>query len=160
MKRFLAALSIALLTGCATARASDVNEAERYEQFKALAYLERRAEIRSLPVALQVRAYLDMLAESEPPDLGLAFIIAPGGKDLVDVVRGRLEGKASDDQRADLIFLLWAMQQKGYADVRGDEDLLSVLRSTVGSMEDESLKRSSAEIIVRIEGAKHPPSDR
>jgi len=121
-----------------------------YAEFKRLSYSERRAQITKLPPDMQLQAYLDMLRETEPPDDDLAWLIAPGGRGLVEAVKKRLEIEKSDGRRADLIYLLWVIHYLGHMDLRQDQDLLGLLQRVVESMKDGTTKAVSAKAVAAI----------
>lgn len=121
-----------------------------YKVFAALPYEQREGLITRLSPEAQVTAYLDMLAESEPPDLGLAAAIAPTGQPLVDAVRERLESGVSDLQIHELAFLLFVIKSQGHAKVREDQAALEVLEHRIRCIRDPADRQRGLETLQRI----------
>lgn len=135
---------------------SDKSKAEgdtlvmEYAKFRLLPYSERRQLIRRLPPTAQLTAYLDMLDESEPPDLELAEIIAPSGRALVEAVRDRLELGESDLRILDMAHLLFMINKLGHAVVRDEGDVLEVLEHRISCIRDQRRREGGLAVLRRL----------
>lgn len=152
LRKLLTIMAVAIsLTNVGTTRASDEDPLLiDYDQFHSLPYAERRALIVRLTPPAQLTAYLDMLEESEPPDLELASIIAPSGRALVHAIRDRLESGDSDLRILDMAALLLAIDRGGHATVRAEGSVLEVLESRIRGLRNEDRREMALGMLAKM----------
>ena len=119
--------------------------------FWSLPVREREKVIRTYKLDEQLDLYLQGM-RSEPPDMGLADVVAANGREIIPQVLQRLEREHSDFDRVSLIYLL---SRAGTCyEVRKDEAWLTAVRNAVASMETLAGKDEGEESLKNIESCR------
>jgi hypothetical protein len=128
-----------------------------YKEFERLSYIEREQRLLDLSMEDQVAAFLVMMNESHPPDLELAFRMAPGGWPLARIVLSRIGSDRDEWVQARLILLLSAIQVDGYADLRADQKVIAMLDGVVDKMENPERRKEASDWLGLIKKVGAPP---
>lgn len=152
MRAKLVALAFLMCGGASHVAGAD-EVADRplsYDQFRSMPYERREQLIATLGPDEQLDAFISMQNESEPPDLGLAWVIASTGEPLVDAAEARLRSDRGKRDLSDTLFLLWVINREGYSNVRGHIPLMNLLETLVRETKSDPMWRSNAESLQGI----------
>lgn len=100
------------------------------------------------PIEKQLDVYLCAM-NVEPPDLGLADLIAKRGESAIPIALQRLKTAKREIDQEDIIYLLEVMSDRGL--LRGRKDVISEISDVVDSMKISQSRQSSLERLKKIQ---------
>lgn len=106
------------------------------------------AKFETYPIPKQLDVYLCAM-RIEPPDLGLADLIAKRGENAIPIVVQRLKSANREIDQEDMIYLLEIMSDRGL--LRGRKDVIAEISDTIDSMKISQVKQSSLDRLKRIQ---------
>ena len=143
---FVTGFSLALCF-CTQTRAGSGNG----KVFWSLPVRERLKVIRTYKLEEQLNLYLQGMRR-EPPDSGLADVVAGNGREIIPLALQRLDREYTDLDRSSLLYLL---SQAGTCyEVRKDATSLTAIKNAVASMKTPAGKDEAEESLKKIESCR------
>lgn len=139
-------LALSLLGACSGVLPTPAQENCDWERFRALDYQQKQATLRVCSPEEKVDLFLKWSFETIPANNDLVNTMASFGQSIVPEIVSRLErkGELQDDLvKPELLFVLVAMQDRGYYAISADSDLMKRLESAVAAIEDPALKEAA-----------------
>jgi hypothetical protein len=106
------------------------------------------AKFETYPIETQLDVYLCAM-HVEPPDLGLADLIAKRGESAIPIVTQKLKTADREIDQEDLIYLFEVMSDRGL--LRGRKDVIADISQVIDNMKITQVKQRSEESLKKIE---------
>jgi hypothetical protein len=97
---------------------------------------QQDAEFEKQDFDTQYKIYIYGSQEIEPPDMGLAWVLAKQGGKIVQPLEAKLEAADDDLTIRDIVLVFAAMSQLETYDVAGDKPLMQKLLEKQGAVKD------------------------
>ena len=148
MKNVRFVLLSTVLLGCSCNPFFWAQQSPECREFYKLHPQQRHTKFRTFSLDKQIDIYLCGM-KREPPDTGLADVIAERGEkiipDLVERLKAEKEGYAQDN----IIHIFELMSEKGY--LHGRRDVIALIREVIAGMKNKLRKEVSQERLEKIE---------
>ena len=106
------------------------------------------AKFETYPIEKQLDVYLCAM-HVEPPDMGLADLIAKRGESATPIVVQKLKTADREIDQEDLIYLLEVMSDRGL--LRGRKDVIADISQVIHNMKISQVKHTSEERLKKIQ---------
>jgi hypothetical protein len=106
------------------------------------------AKFETYPIEKQLDVYLCAM-NVEPPDLGLADLIAKRGESAIPIVLQKLKTAKREIDQEDIIYLLEVMSDRGL--LRDRKDVIADISDVIESMKISQSRQSSLERLKKIQ---------
>ena len=105
-------------------------------------------KFRAYPIDTQLDVYLCAM-HVEPPDLGLAELIADRGEAAIPVLLQKLQGGEREIDQEHIIYVFEVMSERGL--LRGRKDIIDNIRQVIENMKITAVKQRSLERLKKIQ---------
>lgn len=144
------------LAGCPNSKIEGV-DVSAARAFYAQPMTEQMKTFRNHSLEEQLALYFYGNQVRHPPAIYLARCFALNGANAVEILRTKLKSKNDDLTVRDISSLLEAVDALGRYDVSEDLQLMSALRSSVRSMQDQGWRDTAQNKVISIENSQVVP---